>query len=61
MIVSAAPPPDGGYLVLNEAQIGNWELVCLIKQTYRHTKIIAQQRLELITKSQSGKRNAVDL
>lgn len=40
-----APPPDGGFLVLNEAQISDWDLVCLIKLAYPRTKIVAQKPL----------------
>ena len=40
-----APPPDGGFLVLNDAQIGNLDLVCAIKSTYPQTKIYAQSAL----------------
>lgn len=36
-----APPPDGGFLVLNDAQIGNLDLVCMIKKFYPRTKLYA--------------------
>ena len=39
------PPPDGGFLVLNKAQISDWDLVCLIRYVYPNTKIIAMQDL----------------
>lgn len=38
-------PEGGGYLVFNQAQISDWDLVCLAKSLYPQTKIIAQQRL----------------
>jgi len=38
-----APPPGGGFLILNKHQIGNLDLLCLIKRTYPQTKILAQQ------------------
>jgi len=40
-----APPPDGGFLVLNDAQISNLDLVCAIKREYPRTKIYAQSAL----------------
>lgn len=40
-----APPPDGGFLVLNDAQINNLDLVCLIKSAYPRTKLYAQRAL----------------
>jgi hypothetical protein len=45
VIVDDTPPPGGGYLILNPAQIGNWDLVCLIKRAYPRTRIEAQQML----------------
>lgn len=39
------PPPGGGFLILNKAQIGNLDLLCLIKRTYPQTKIFAQQTM----------------
>lgn len=39
-----APPPDGGFLVLNDAQISNLDLVCAIKSAYPGTQIYAQQK-----------------
>lgn len=39
-----APPPDGGFLVLNDEQIGNFDLVCAIKSAYPRTKIYAERR-----------------
>jgi len=39
-------PAGGGYLVLNKAQISNWDLVCLIKSAYPETKITAQSYLQ---------------
>lgn len=38
-----APPAGGGYLVLNRAQISDWDFVCLLRLAYPHTKLIAQQ------------------
>jgi hypothetical protein len=43
--VDASPPPGGGFLILNKAQIGNLDLLCLIKRTYPQTKILAQQNV----------------
>jgi hypothetical protein len=40
-----APPPDGGFLVLNDAQISNLDIVCAIKTRYPRTKIYAQRTL----------------
>ncbi len=40
-----APPPGGGFLVLNDAQIGNLDLVCAIRRNYPRTKIYAQRTL----------------
>lgn len=40
-----AAPPDGGYLVLNSAQISNLDLLCLIKRNYPRTAIIPQKRI----------------
>ena len=40
-----SPPPDGGFLVLHPAQIGNLDLLCAIKTIYPRTKIIASQPL----------------
>jgi hypothetical protein len=40
-----APPADGGFLVLNDDQIGNLDLLCAIKTRYPHTKIYAQRPL----------------
>lgn len=45
MFALPAPPPDGGFLVLNDAQIGNLDLVCAIKSAYPRTKIYAQKSL----------------
>lgn len=42
-----APPPGGGYLVLNKAQIGCLDLICLIKTHYPNTKIIVQQLIPI--------------
>ena len=42
-----APPPGGGFLVLNDAQIGNFDLVCAIKSAYPQTKIYAQRELPI--------------
>jgi hypothetical protein len=43
-----APPPDGGFIVLNSAQISDWDLVCLFRLAYPRTKIIAQQPIPLL-------------
>ena len=43
--VIPAPPPDGGFIVLNQAQISDWDLVCLFRLAYPNTKLIAQQPL----------------
>lgn len=40
-----APPSDGGFLVLNEKQIGNLDLLCAIKHNYPRTKIFRQHTL----------------
>jgi hypothetical protein len=40
-----APPPDGGFLVLNDAQISNLDLLCSIRRNYPRTKIYAQRAL----------------
>jgi hypothetical protein len=40
-----APPPDGGFLVLNDAQLSNLDLLCAIKTVYPSTKIYAQRAL----------------
>lgn len=40
-----APPPDGGFLVLNDSQIGNLDLLCAIKRAYPRTRIYAQRSL----------------
>jgi hypothetical protein len=40
-----APPPGGGYLVLSESQIGNFDLLCAIKTIYPNTRIIPQQMI----------------
>jgi hypothetical protein len=37
------PPEGGGFLVLNQAQLGDLDLVCLIRRTFPQTKIFAQQ------------------
>lgn len=39
------PPPDGGFIVLNKAQISDWDLVCMFRLVYPNTKIIAQKPL----------------
>lgn len=44
-VTFASPPPDGGFLVLNDAQIGNLDLLCAIKHHYPRTKIYAQRTL----------------
>ncbi len=38
-----SPPPGGGFLVLNNAQLSSLDLLCAIKTIYPQTKIIAQQ------------------
>lgn len=43
MIIS--PPKDGTFLVLSSAQISNLALLCLIKRSYPHTEIVAQQEM----------------
>ena len=45
-----APPPDGGFIVLNQAQISDWDLVCLFRLAYPNTKLIAQQPLPMTLK-----------
>lgn len=40
-----APPPDGGFLVLNDAQLSNLDLLCAILTHYPRTKIYAQRTL----------------
>ena len=40
------PPPDGGYIVLNQAQISDWDLVCMFRLVYPNTKLVAQQRVK---------------
>ena len=40
-----APPADGGFLVLNDAQLGNLDLLCAIKAVYPRTKIYPQRTL----------------
>jgi hypothetical protein len=42
---SSDPPPGGGFLILNAAQINCWELICAIKSTYPCTKLIAAKKL----------------
>jgi len=41
MFISA--PKGGGVLVLNNLQIGNLDLICLIKRIYPQTKIVQSQ------------------
>lgn len=41
----SAPPPDGGFLVLNDAQLGNLDLLCAIRTNYPRTKIYAERTL----------------
>lgn len=49
-----APPPDGGYIVLNAAQISDWDLVCMFRLMYPRTKLIAQQPLPRMTGRRGG-------
>jgi hypothetical protein len=42
-------PPGGGYLVLTESQISNFDLLCAIKTIYPNTRIIAQQMIPIET------------
>lgn len=39
------PPPDGGFLVLNAAEIGNLDLLCAIKRAFPKTRIFAQRAI----------------
>jgi hypothetical protein len=40
-----APPPDGGFLVLNAVEIGNLDLLCAIKRAFPKTRIFAQHAM----------------
>ena len=40
-----APPDGGGLIVLNAAQISDWDLVCMFRLAYPNTKLIAQKPL----------------
>lgn len=42
-----APPPGGGYLVLNKRQLANAELMTMIKAAYPATRIIEQRPIPL--------------
>ena len=45
-----APPEGGGFIVLNRAQISDWDLVCAFRLVYPETKLIAQQPIPLSTR-----------
>lgn len=49
-----SPPPGGGFLVLNKAQLSNLDLLCAIRSTYPQTKIVVQQ---MIPVTSSGRRS----
>ena len=51
MMLFPSPPPDGGYLVLNKAQLSNFDLLCAIKTIYPRTKIVPQQEIPLSSKT----------
>lgn len=39
------PPPDGGFLVLNDKQLGDLDLLCAIKRSYPRVRIYSQKSL----------------
>ena len=41
------PPDGGGLIVLNQAQISDWDLVCMFRLAYPNTKLIAQKPLPM--------------